>query len=140
MVNLGKAIKLSSWDERVRIEHAMIHDFLRRQNVGTEFYIQPVNYSDKSNIQMHKVNTTLWGASEDIKDQLVAGYILTKLRRMKIFKGLLYHLKSFILSNYNSLYLTANKSLDREVRTSALSALRRTLKDYSEPRRYDKAY
>jgi hypothetical protein len=28
--------------------------------------------------------------------------------------------------------LTANKSLDREVRTSALSALRRTLKDYSE--------
>jgi hypothetical protein len=25
MVNLGKAIKLSSWDERVRIEHAMIH-------------------------------------------------------------------------------------------------------------------
>jgi hypothetical protein len=30
MVNLGKAIKLSSWDERVRIEHAMIHGFLRR--------------------------------------------------------------------------------------------------------------
>jgi hypothetical protein len=29
MVNLGKAIKLSSWDERVRIEHAMM-DFLRR--------------------------------------------------------------------------------------------------------------
>jgi hypothetical protein len=27
MVNLGKAIKLSSWDERVRIEHAMIHGF-----------------------------------------------------------------------------------------------------------------
>jgi hypothetical protein len=43
------------------------------------------------------------------------------------------HLKSFILSNYNSLYLTANKSLDREVRTSALSALREELlKDYSE--------
>jgi hypothetical protein len=59
MVNLGKAIKLSSWDERVRIEHAMIHGFLRPKNVGTEFYIQPVNYSDKSNIQMHKVNTTL---------------------------------------------------------------------------------
>jgi hypothetical protein len=29
MVNLGKAIKLSSWDERVRIEHAMIHGFLK---------------------------------------------------------------------------------------------------------------
>jgi hypothetical protein len=28
--------------------------------------------------------------------------------------------------------LTANKSLDREVRTSALSALREELKDYSE--------
>jgi hypothetical protein len=28
--------------------------------------------------------------------------------------------------------LTANKSLDREVRTSALSALRELLKDYSE--------
>jgi hypothetical protein len=49
----------------------------KAKNVGTEFYIQPVNYSDKSNIQMHKVNTTLnmLGASEDIKDQLVAGYI-----------------------------------------------------------------
>jgi hypothetical protein len=67
-------------------------DLRRLKNVGTEFYIQPVNYSDKSNIQMHKVNTTLnmLGASEDI-DQLVAGYIATKLRRMKIFKGLLYH-------------------------------------------------
>jgi hypothetical protein len=77
MVNLGKAIKLSSWDERVRIEHAMIHGLKAPKNVGTEFYIQPVNYSDKSNIQMHKVNTTLnmLGASEDIKDQLVAGYI-----------------------------------------------------------------
>jgi hypothetical protein len=29
MVNLGTAIKLSSWDERVRIEHAMIHGFLK---------------------------------------------------------------------------------------------------------------
>jgi hypothetical protein len=35
MVNLGKAIKLSSWDERVRIEHAMIHGFLMPKNVGT---------------------------------------------------------------------------------------------------------
>jgi hypothetical protein len=74
MVNLGKAIKLSSWDERVRIEHAMIHGFLKApKNVGTEFYIQPVNYSDKSNIQMHKVNTTLnmLGASEDIGTNLL---------------------------------------------------------------------
>jgi hypothetical protein len=44
---------------------------------------------DKSNIQMHKVNTTL-NMQEDIKDQLVAGHSFTKLR-MKIFKGLLYH-------------------------------------------------
>jgi hypothetical protein len=52
---------------------------------------------------------------------------------MKIFKGYYITPKSFILSNYNSLYLTANKSLDREVRTSALSALREELlKDYSE--------
>jgi hypothetical protein len=44
MVNLGKAIKLSSWDERVRIEHAMIRFLKAPKNVGTEFYIQPVNY------------------------------------------------------------------------------------------------
>jgi hypothetical protein len=38
----------------VWIEHAMIHGFLKApKNVGTEFYIQPVNYSGKSNIQMH---------------------------------------------------------------------------------------
>jgi hypothetical protein len=59
---------------------------------------------------------------------------------MKIFKGLLYHTLKALFCNYNFLYLTANKSLDREVRTSALSALREELKDYSEPRRYDKAY
>jgi hypothetical protein len=29
MVNLGKAIKLSSWDEQCGIEHAMIHGFLK---------------------------------------------------------------------------------------------------------------
>jgi hypothetical protein len=51
----------------------MIHGFLKPKNVGTEFYIQPVNYSDKSNIQMHKVNTTLnmLGASEDIRTNLL---------------------------------------------------------------------
>jgi hypothetical protein len=51
---------------------------------------------------------------------------------MKIFKGYYITPKSFILSNYNSLYLTANKSLDREVRTSALSALREELLKDSE--------
>jgi hypothetical protein len=109
----------------VRIEHAMIHGFLKApKNVGTEFYIQPVNYSDKSNIQMHKVNTTLnmLGASEDIKDQLVAGYIAYQAQKNEDLRITIY-LKSFILSNYNSLYLTANKSLDREVRTSALLRL-----------------
>jgi hypothetical protein len=83
---------------------------------------------------MHKVNTTLnmLGASEDMGPTCCWIHSL-KLRRMKIFKGLLYHTLNFILSNYNSLYLTANKSLDREVRTSALSALREELlKDYSE--------
>jgi hypothetical protein len=73
MVNLGKAIKLSSWDER---KDRACHDpwiSRRLKNVGTEFYIQPVNYSDKSNIQMHKVNTTLnmLGASEDIRTNLL---------------------------------------------------------------------
>jgi hypothetical protein len=80
MVNLGKAIKLSSWDERVRIEHAMIHGFLRPKNVGTEFYIQPVNYSDKSNIQMHKVNTTLkyWAQVKILRTNLLHSYQLRK--------------------------------------------------------------
>jgi hypothetical protein len=56
----------------------MIHGFLKApKNVGTEFYIQPVNYSDKSNIQMHKVNTTLnmLGASEDIRTNLLDTYL-----------------------------------------------------------------
>jgi hypothetical protein len=56
----------------------MIHGFLKAPKMLELNSIQPVNYSDKSNIQMHKVNTTLnmLGASEDIKDQLVAGYSL----------------------------------------------------------------
>jgi hypothetical protein len=78
---------------------------------------------------MHKVNTTLnmLGASEDIKDQLVAGYIAYQAQKNEDLQRITISLKSFILSNYNSLYLTANKSLDREVRTSALSALREEL-------------
>jgi hypothetical protein len=80
---------------------------------------------DKSNIQMHKVNTTLnmLGASEDIKDQLVAGYIAYQAQKNEDLQRITISHKSFILSNYNSLYLTANKSLDREVRTSALLRL-----------------
>jgi hypothetical protein len=82
---------------------------------------------------MHKVNTTLnmLGASEDIKDQLVAGYIAYQAQKNEDLQRItISHLKSFILSNYNSLYLTANKSLDREV-PSALSA-EKNFKDYSE--------
>jgi hypothetical protein len=67
-----------------------------------------------------------------IWDQLVAGYIAYQAQKNED-QRITISLKSFILSNYNSLYLTANKSLDREVRTSALSALREELlKDYSE--------
>jgi hypothetical protein len=82
------------------------HDpwILRRlKNVGTEFYIQPVNYSDKSNIQMHKVNTTLnmLGASEDIKDQLVAYIAYQAQKNEDLQRITISHLKSFILSNYN---------------------------------------
>jgi hypothetical protein len=115
MVNLGKAIKLSSWDERVRIEHAMIHGFLKApKNVGTELY---TNYSDKSNIQMHKVNTTLnmLGASEDMGPTCCWIHSKQSSKNEDLQRITISHLKSFILSNYNSLYLTANKSLDREV-------------------------
>jgi hypothetical protein len=53
MVNLGKAINFLHG-----IEHAMIHGFLKApKNVELNSYVQPVNYFDKSNIQMHKVNT-----------------------------------------------------------------------------------
>jgi hypothetical protein len=37
MVNLGKAIKLSSWDERVRIEHAMIGWFKAPKSLELNF-------------------------------------------------------------------------------------------------------
>jgi hypothetical protein len=82
-----------------------IHGFLKApKNVGTEFYIQPVNYSDKSNIQMHKVKyyLNMLGASEDIKDQLV--WIQFQAQKNEDLQRLLYRtLKAFILSNYNSL-------------------------------------
>jgi hypothetical protein len=73
---------------------------------------------------MHKVNTTLnmLGKRVKIRDQLVAGYIAYQAQKNEDLQRItISHLKSFILSNYNSA-LTANKSLDREVRTSALSA------------------
>jgi hypothetical protein len=46
----------------------------RLKNVGTEFYNTKLEITlDKSNIQMHKVNTTLnmLSASEDIKTNLL---------------------------------------------------------------------
>jgi hypothetical protein len=49
---------------------------------------------------MHKVNTTLnmLGASEDIKDQLVAGYITYQAQKNEDLQRItISHLKSFIL-------------------------------------------
>jgi hypothetical protein len=55
---------------------------------------------------MHKVNTTLnmLGVSEDIKDQLVAGYIAYQAQKNEDLQRLYHTLKAFILSNYSSLF------------------------------------
>jgi hypothetical protein len=88
-------------------------DFKAPKNVGTEFYIQPVNYSDKSNIQMHKVNTTLnmLGASEDILGPTCCWIHIYQAQKNEDLQRIYITPKSFILSNYNSLYLTANNRL-----------------------------
>jgi hypothetical protein len=76
---------------------------------------------------MHKVNTTLNIAQVKILGP--TGYIAyLKSEEWRSSRITISHLKSFILSNYNSLILTANKSLDREVRTSALLRLEKNLK------------
>jgi hypothetical protein len=66
---------------------------------------------------MHKVNTdaNLLSADEDVKKQLITAYIAYQAQRMKTYREFLsLILKGFVISNYNSLYLEANKSLDRE--------------------------
>jgi hypothetical protein len=65
---------------------------------------------------MHKVNTTLnmLGASEDMGPTCCWIHSKQSSKNEDLQRITISHLKSFILSNYNSLYLTANKSLDRE--------------------------
>lgn len=55
----GKAIGVSDWNMRVRIEHAMIHGMIEgpKSKAGNVFYLQPINYSDKSAIEMHEIRT-----------------------------------------------------------------------------------
>jgi hypothetical protein len=84
---------------------------------------------------MHKVNTdaNLLSADEDVKKQLITAYCVSSTKNEDLQRISISHLKGFVISNYNSLYLEANKSLDRETRITALVALREELlKDYSD--------
>jgi hypothetical protein len=138
MVVGGDAIKLSSWDVRVRLEYAMVQGFLQApKNIGTEFYLQPVNYSDKSNIPMHMIsidkNKNLLDPADEVQEELIAAYIAYQaLKNEDLQRVTLHSFKEYVVGNFESLYKTAAASPESEIRVEALIALRAALlEDFS---------
>lgn len=133
----GEIIGLADWNEKVRVEHALIHGFLKApKNVGMDFLIQPVNYSDKSNIEMMEifVGENLLANNADTQQKLIAAYIeYNASKNEEIQRNMIHSLKEFVVGNYSKLYNEISSSTDSANRLANLAKLRELLlKDYSE--------
>jgi len=74
----GESIGMSDWDLKIRVEHAMLAGFIQGpKQIGREFFVQPTNYSDKSNATLHEVfvEENLLSTNEGVKDKLIEAYI-----------------------------------------------------------------
>lgn len=137
IVKNGIAIKLSDWDVRVRIEHAMVQGFLQApKNLGREFYMQPINYSDKSNIEMPKMSipdVNLLAPGEETKQLLIDAYIeYQALKNEELQKVTIHNLKGYVVGNYDRLYNKLSSEPGADQRLPALEQLRLALlRDYN---------
>lgn len=132
MVVSGEAIKLSSWDVKVRVEHAMVQGFMQApKNIGREFYVQPINYSDKSNIPLQRVEVdsdNLLEPGEKMKEKLIKAFIEYQvLKNEELQRVTLHHLKEFVVGNFDNLILSFSSSADSAKRKEALYKLRAAL-------------
>lgn len=143
MVVSGDAIKLSSWDVKVRTEHAMVQGFLQApKNIGREFFLQPINYSDKSNIPLHKITfeeDNLLEPGDVMKEKLITAYIeYQTLKNEELQRVTLHHFKEFVVGNFDSILLGLNLPAgDAESRKDALYKLRVALLDDFSSRQGD---
>lgn len=135
-INNGKPVKLSDWDVKVRIEHAMIQGFLKApKNIGNEFYLQPVNYSDKSNIEMllASVDENMLADDSAMKEKLINAYIEYQvLKNEELQRIMIGGLSEYVVGNYETIYNKILSQADGETRLEALEKLKdMLLLDYS---------
>lgn len=103
----GNVIKKSEWDEKIRVKHAMVTGFTRGvKNIGQEFLLQPVNYSDKNTPQLLQmfVNENLLADNEEMHYKLKLAYIEYQYSKNENLQDMMISsLKRFIVSDFSRL-------------------------------------
>ena len=132
----GVITPLASWNEKMRIEHAIIQGMIKSaKNVGQDMLIQPVAYSDKSNIELAEIytNENLLANTELMSNRLRQAFITySAMKNEEIQRIMIHSLKEFIVGNYSSLYAEISREVDSVERLEALKELRVLLmRDFS---------
>ena len=101
----GNVVKLSDWDLKIRLEHAMFEGMLNapKQNVGREFYLQVTNYSDKSSPELFQMTSkkNLLANDSGIGNELRQAYIEYNYRKNEaIQRVMLVSFEEFIVGEY----------------------------------------
>lgn len=133
----GEVVGVADWTLKVRFEHAMITGFINapRDLAGKKFFIQPVNYSDKSAIEMHEIDSeeNLLMANNAMTEKLIKGFIEYNYKKYEYLqKQSIEGLKDFIGGSYE--YIKSNIDEDKH---EALDNLRDMLVYKTYPQQGD---
>lgn len=135
----GDSIAVSEWDLQTRLKQAMIDGFLDGpKKKGHEFFIQAMNFSDKSSIPLQQVKfkENLLARGGNITSRLKTAYIEYNINKnVALQKIMIGHLSSFIGGQYENILkhidstskIYKEKKAEKKVRTDALAELREIL-------------
>ena len=103
----GNIIKKSEWNEKIRVKYAFVTGMLRGvKAIGTEFWLQPVNYSDKGTPQMVQVfaEENLLSSSASMHKKLKGGFIEYQYEKYEhLQRTMISSLTDFIISDFSRL-------------------------------------
>jgi transcriptional regulator NrdR family protein len=131
IVKEGIEFGFSSWDLKIREEHSMIHAFINAsKNLGQEFYIQGINYSNKKTPLLKKVALKDFNAllnTPETKEALINNYIRYMARKNEDMQRImLKDVSEYILGNFSSL-LAQKQEVGNQDEIDALIELRELL-------------